>query len=395
MNYILFDDSSRNNLLPLTFLRPIADIRIGILTIREKWEKYLETKASIITESYLAKKYPIVQANENILINGSVCPTADMVEAIKKLKKNETLSTEDYIIAMHVGDDVFGETESLDTSGGNSIMFKGDHIKINYTYDIFSKNGEAIQQDFELLTKGRKSAPISKSNNVMAAENIFIEEGASVEFATLNAKTGPIYIGKDSEIMENSVIRGPFALCEHGTVKLAAKIYGPTTVGPWSKVGGEISNSVIFGYSNKAHDGFLGNSVIAEWCNLGSDTNTSNLKNTYEPVRLWNYVQSGFTTTGLTFCGLIMGDHSKCGINTMFNTGTVVGVNCNIFGSGFQRNYIPSFRWGGTGRQSTYDINKAIKVAKIVYDRRGKDFGQTEQNILKAVFDQTIGNTSY
>jgi len=370
-------------------MRPVADIRIGILTIREKWEKYLNTETSTITESYLAKKYPIKQSDHNILINGSVCPTTEMVAAVKALKKNETLSTENYIIAMNMGDDVYGETD------GKTILFDADHIKLSNTYDIFSMNGEAIQQDFELLTKGRKTEKLSDTNRVAGIENIFVEKGAKVEFATLNATTGPIYIGKDAEIMENSVIRGPFSLGEHAVVKLAAKIYGPTTIGPYSKVGGEVNNSVLFAHSNKAHDGFLGNSVIAEWCNLGSDTNTSNLKNTYEPVRLWNYPQSSFTSTGLTFCGLIMGDHSKCGINTMFNTGTVIGVNCNIFGSGFQRNYIPSFRWGGTGRQSTYNITKAIKVAQIVYGRREKDFDKTEQDILKAVFDLTIQNSAY
>jgi len=395
MNYILFDDSSRNNLLPLTFMRPVADIRIGIFTIREKWEKYLGVETSTITEPYLAKKYPIKQSDNNILINGSVCPSEDMVTAVKALKKNETLSTDSYIIAMNMGDDIFGETEAVDSNDTNTIIFEGEHIKLSNTYDIFSKNGEAIKHDFELITKGRKSQKLSDTNRVLGVENIFVEEGAVVEFAVLNAENGPIYIGKNSEIMENSVIRGPFSLGEHAVVKMAAKIYGPTTIGPWSKVGGEVNNSVLFAHSNKAHDGFLGQSVIGEWCNLGSDTNTSNLKNTYEPVRLWNYPQSSFLNTGLTFCGLIMGDHSKCGINTMFNTGTVVGVNCNIFGSGFQRNYIPSFRWGGTGKQSTFNITKAIKVAKIVYGRREKDFDSTEQDILKAVFDLTIENSSY
>lgn len=392
MNYILFDDSSRNNLLPLTLVRPIADIRIGILTIREKWEKYLGEQTSTITESYLAKKFPIKEGKQNILINGSVCPTPEMVKAVKELKINETLNTEEYIIAINVGEDISGEanheTEKRHT-------FEGEHIKLKHTYDVFSKNDKAIRDDFELITKGRKSAKLSESNNVIGAEHIFVEEGATVEFATLNAKNGPIYIGKDSEIMENSTIRGPFALCCNAVVKMAAKIYGATTVGPYSKVGGEVNNSVIFAHSNKAHDGFLGHSVIAEWCNLGSDSNTSNLKNTYEPVRLWNYPQASFVSTGLTFCGLIMGDHSKCGINTMFNTGTVVGVNCNIFGSGFQRNYIPSFRWGGTGRQSNYQIDKAFEVAKIVYGRRGKEFDKMEQDLLKAVFDLTIGNKSY
>ena len=392
MNYILFDDSSRNNLMPLTLVRPIADIRIGILTIREKWEKYLGEQTSTITESYLAKKFPIKEGNQNILINGSVCPTPEMVKAVKDLKINETLNTEEYIIAMNVGEDISGE-QNIESDNGHDFI--GEHIKLNYTYDIFSNNDKAIRDDFELLTKGRKSAKLSNSNRVIGVENIFVEKGATVEFSTLNAKTGPIYIGKDSEIMENSAIRGPFALCNNAVVKMAAKIYGATTVGPYSKVGGEVNNSVLFAHSNKAHDGFLGNSVIAEWCNLGSDTNTSNLKNTYEPVRLWNYAQSSFVSTGLTFCGLIMGDHSKCGINTMFNTGTVVGVNCNIFGSGFQRNYIPSFRWGGTGRQSNYQIDKAFEVAEIVYGRREKEFDKTERDLLQAVFDLTIGNKSY
>ena len=397
MNYILFDDSSRNNLLPLTFLRPVADILIGIITIREKWEKYLDTKTSTITESYLSNKFPIKQADNNILINGSVCPTPEMVAAIKALKKNETLNTDDYIIAMNVGADVLGENDTVDPQANtqNSIKFEGKHIKLRHPYEIFSFNEEAIKQDFELLTKGKKSAKISDTNNILGKENIFLEEGVEMEFVTLNATTGPIYLSKNSEIMENSVIRGPFALGESAKVKLATKIYGATTVGAWSKVGGELNNTVMFAFSNKAHDGFLGNSVIGEWCNLGSDTNTSNLKNTYEPVRLWNYPQSSFVSTDLTFCGLIMGDHSKCGINTIFNTGTVVGINCNIFGSGYQRNYIPSFRWGGTGRHSNYDIQKAYQVAEIVYERRGKEFNQSEKDILKAVFDQTIGNKSY
>jgi len=393
MNYILFDDSSRNNLLPLTFMRPVADILIGILTIREKWEKYLGVETSTITESYLSEKYPIKKSDNNILINGSVCPTSEMLNAIGELKKNETLTTEDYIIAMNVGDDVFHDIDASDDS--HTVIFKGDHIKISNTYDIFTYNGAAIRDDFELLTKGRSSQKISDTNRVVRKENIFIEEGAKVEFAILNAEDGPIYIGKEAQVMENSVIIGPFALGEHGIVKVSAKIYSNTTVGPWSKVGGEVNNSILFAHSNKSHDGYMGQSVIGEWCNLGSDTNISNLKNTYEPVRLWNYPQSSFVDTGLTFCGLIMGDHSKCGINTMFNTGTVVGVNCNIFGSGFQRNYIPSFRWGGTGRQSIFDINKAIKVAKIVYGRREKDFDKMEQDILKAIFNLTITNSSY
>ena len=258
-----------------------------------------------------------------------------------------------------------------------------------YEWDIFSKNGEAIQEDFNLITKDRKSQPIPEMVVAFHSENIFIEEGAKLPYCSLNATNGPIYIGKDSEIMEGSVIRGPFALCEHATVKLATKIYGATTIGPHSKVGGEVNNSVIFGYSNKGHDGFLGNSVLGEWCNLGADTNNSNLKNNYAEVRLWDYQTEGFAKTGLQFCGLMMGDHSKCGINTMFNTGTVVGVSANIFGSGFPRNFVPSFSWGGSKGFVTYLTKKAFEVSKVVMSRREIEFTEDDKAILEHIFEET------
>jgi UDP-N-acetylglucosamine diphosphorylase/glucosamine-1-phosphate N-acetyltransferase len=226
---------------------------------------------------------------------------------------------------------------------------------------------------------------------VLCPENLFVEDGVKANFATINASEGPVYLAKNSELMDGCIIRGPFSLGENATVKMAAKIYGPTTVGHHSKVGGEINNCVIFGYSNKAHDGFIGNSVIAEWCNLGADTNNSNLKNTYDEVKVWNYATEKFISSGMIFCGLIMGDHSKSGINTMFNTGTVVGVNSNIYGSGFQRTFIPSFAWGSSSTgYITYEVQKAIDVAKKVYERRGLDFDQTEIDILKTVFNITF-----
>lgn len=393
MNYILFDDNSRNTLLPLTFMRPVADIRIGILTIREKWEYHLNVKTSTLTEAYLGEKYPIIRGEENVLINGSICPSPELVEKVLSLKPKETLVGEDYIIAMRLSADEFDMLGEIDAS--KEINTDINHFKLNYPWEIFQFNGEAIIMDFIRLTQNRTSEAISPTNNILGHENIFIEKGAHVEFVTLNATAGPIYIGKNAEIMENTVIRGPFALCENSTVKIGAKIYGPTTIGPWSKVAGEISNSVIFGYSNKAHDGFLGNSVIAEWCNLGSDTNTSNLKNTYEPVRIWSYSQKSFIDTGLTFCGLIMGDHSKCGINTMFNTGSVVGINSNIFGSGYQRNFISSFKWGGPAGFSRYELEKAINVARIVYGRRGLEFDNVNENLFRSVFDMTAGTSNY
>lgn len=392
MNYILFDDNSRNNLLPLTFLRPVAEIRIGILTIREKWEKMLGAKTSTLTETYLSEKFPIVKEENNILINGSICPNETLIKEIKDLKPNQTLVTEDIIIALNISENDLDDSGDMDLTGIDEVMSKAEFCTINNSWDIFKYNGQAIEKDFELLTKGRKSAPLSKTNRVVGNENIFVEKGAKVEFAILNASSGPIYIGEDSEIMENAVIRGPFALCNNGVVKMAAKIYGPTTIGPYSKVGGEINNSVLFGYSNKAHDGFLGNSVIAEWCNLGADTNNSNLKNSYDNVKLWSYPQQTFVSTGLQFCGLIMGDHSKTGINTMFNTGTVVGINANVFGPGFQRNFVPSFSWGGTSGFNVYDIKKAIGVAEAVYKRRDLEFNEIDKDVLINVFDQTATN---
>lgn len=385
MNYILFDGPNRNNLLPFTYTRPVADIRVGILTIREKWELYLGYTTTTVTEDYLSEKYPMVELEENIMINASFLPNRELVEMVKNLKAEQALFKGEDVIAFFAKD----TQEAINFEDYESLEYSDAILTIEHTWDIFSKNGAAIQEDFELLTRDRISQPIPQSVNVIGAERIFIEEGASMEFVTLNATNGPIYIGKDAEVMESSVIRGPFALCQGATVKLAAKIYGPTTVGPYSKVGGEINNSVIFGYSNKGHDGFLGNSVLGEWCNLGADTNNSNLKNNYAEVRLWNYETEGFARTGLQFCGLMMGDHSKCGINTMFNTGTVVGVSANIFGSGFPRNFVPSFSWGGSNGFTTYLTKKAFEVAKVVMARRQEEFTDVDADILQHIFEAT------
>lgn len=385
MNYILFDGTVRNALLPFTFTRPVADIRVGILTIREKWEKYLGYTTTSLTEEYLMEKFPMVEMPENIMINASFLPNEVLAEMIKSLEKNQAIFKGEEVIAF------FSEEsqEEVDFENYEILEYNDDCITIEHTWDIFQKNDAALREDFELLTEDRISQPIPKSVNVIAPENIFIEEGAKLEFVTLNASTGPIYIGKNSEIMEGSVIRGPFALCEGAQVKLATKIYGATTIGPFSRAGGEISNSVLFAYSNKGHDGFLGNSVLGEWCNIGADSNNSNLKNNYEEVKLWSYETEGFAKTGLQFCGLMMGDHSKCGINTMFNTGTVVGVSTNIFGSGFPRNFVPSFSWGGAAGFTTYITKKAFETARIVMSRRNVEFDEKEARILEHVFEQT------
>jgi UDP-N-acetylglucosamine diphosphorylase/glucosamine-1-phosphate N-acetyltransferase len=327
----------------------------------------------------------MVEMDENILINASFLPNSELAEMVKSLEENQAIFINEDVIAFYTKnaqDDINFETFI-------PIEYDGEVLKLEHTWDIFSKNGQAIENDFEMLIMGRRSQQIPSSNNIISGDNIFIEEGAKLEYATLNASSGPIYIGKDAEVMEGSIIRGPFALCEHSTVKLGAKIYGPTTVGPHSKVGGEVNNSVIFGYSNKGHDGFLGNSVLGEWCNLGADTNNSNLKNNYAEVRLWDYNTEKFAKTGLQFCGLMMGDHSKCGINTMFNTGTVVGVSANIFGSGFPRNFVPSFSWGGNGGFTTYLTNKAFEVAEVVMSRRDIELTEVDKEILLHVFEIT------
>ena len=385
MNYILFDGSVRNQLLPFTFTRPVADIRVGILTIREKWEHLLGFTTTTVTEDYLSEKYPFLELEKNILINASFLPSENLANIIKGLEENQAVFFEEEPIAFFTteGQEVDFETFDIIQYAHNDVL------RIEHTWDIFSKNGEAIKRDFEMLTHGRKSQPIPEGVWTKNPQNIFIEEGAKIEFCTLNASEGPIYIGKDAEIMEGALVRGPFALCEHSTLKMGAKIYTNTTVGPHSKVGGEVNNSVIFGYSNKGHDGFLGNSVLGEWCNLGADTNTSNLKNNYAEVRLWDYETEGFARTGHQFCGLMMGDHSKCGINTMFNTGTVVGVSANIFGSGFPRNFVPSFSWGGSGGFTTYKTDKAFEVAKVVMGRRNIEFSEMDAKILEHVFEQT------
>jgi UDP-N-acetylglucosamine diphosphorylase/glucosamine-1-phosphate N-acetyltransferase len=385
MNYILFDGTVRNALLPFTFTRPVADIRIGILTLREKWENYLGSTTTTVTEEYLMDKFPMVEMEENVMINASFLPNPILVEWIQNLQIKQAIVFEEEIVAFYTQD----TQEEIDFDQYKLLTFEGELQCIENTWDIFAKNDRAIRDDFELLTADRISQPIPKSVNVIAPENIFIEEGAQLEFVTLNASSGPIYIGKNSEIMEGSVIRGPFALCESGRVKLATKVYGATTVGPHSVIGGEVNNSVLFGYSNKGHDGFLGNSVLGEWCNIGADSNNSNLKNNYEEVRLWSYETEGFAKTGLQFCGLMMGDHSKCGINTMFNTGTVVGVSANIFGAGFPRNFVPSFSWGGAAGFSTYLTQKAFQTAKIVMARRNVEFTEQDAAILTHVFEET------
>ena len=384
MNYILFDGSVRNQLLPFTFTRPVADIRFGILTMRERWEYILGNTTSTITEDYLSEKWPLVEFEENIMINAAYFPSSALIDQVMNLKKNEAIFDGEDIVAFYAEED-----QEVDFEVFKQLEIAGEVLKLAHTWDIFSKNDFAINFDFKLITEDRESEPINSSNFVKNPENIFIEEGAVVENCSLNASTGPIYIGKDALVMEGCFFRGPIAIGEEAVVKMGAKIYGATTIGPGSRAGGEINNSVLFQNSNKGHEGYLGNSVLGEWCNLGADTNNSNLKNNYAEVRLWDYETEGFAKTGLQFCGLMMGDHSKCGINSMFNTGTVVGVSCNIFGTGYPRNFVPSFSWGGSSGMTTYQTKKVFEVARLVLERRKMEFTKEDEAILEQVFEET------
>jgi UDP-N-acetylglucosamine diphosphorylase/glucosamine-1-phosphate N-acetyltransferase len=389
-NLILFDSDVRDQLLPFTYTRPVGEIRLGILTIREKWEKWLKGRGSYITQEYLSDKFPIHIEQENYVINAAILPNKPLCQLISQLEINEALLWKGDLVAAKFSYDQFTrlmKNDDLEELSG--INLEGaEFSRIESLVDLFRLNDQEIRNDFMLLTEGRTSQPISPTNRVLGTE-IFLEPGAKVECATLNATEGPIYIGKDAEIMEGAMIRGGLALCDHAQIKMGAKIYGATTIGPWCKAGGEISNSVFFSYSNKGHDGYLGNSVIGEWCNIGADSNNSNLKNNYEEVKLWNYFSGKFEPTGTQFCGLFMGDHSKCGINTMFNTGTVVGVSANIFGHGFPRQFIPSFAWGGASGFSTFKTDKAFETAERVMARRKVQFDAHDRLILLRVFEDS------
>ncbi len=386
MNCILFDQFQRENLLPLTFTRPVSEIRIGILTISEKWNRFLNTECSFHTEPYLQNKYRLKTENDNYYINGAVIPEQHLVEEITNLKDGQALFAGSDLLACKTSSTLYDI--SNDTSSFEKIRTKTNPLIINYPWDIFRNNGREIESDYKLITNGRISAQLANTNKIIGG-NIFVEEGVQADFATINGRNAFVYLGKNTELMGGSLIRGSLALCENSTLKLGAKIYGPTTIGPNSKVGGEVNNSIIIGNSNKAHDGFIGNSVIGEWCNLGADTNCSNLKNNYANVKVWTYKTENSIDTGLQFCGLIMGDHSKCGINTMFNTGTVVGVNVNIFGTGFPDKFIPSFSWGSPQAFSEYKLEKALETIEAVMKRKDIDLNEIEKNILIEVFEKT------
>jgi UDP-N-acetylglucosamine diphosphorylase/glucosamine-1-phosphate N-acetyltransferase len=384
MNYILFDGPNREALKPFTFTRPVADIFIGMSTLRSKFEHFLGTTCSVITEDYLAGRHPMVELESNVFIDASFVASDSLAIAIKKLGLKDKLIYKDRLVAFTAQED-----EEPDLDSFRTIIFEEELIEITGPHNIFEFNQIVFDKDFKTLTEGCVSEEISKTNTVIGSNEIFIEEGAQVEFAHINTTKGPVYISKNALVMEGTWIRGPLFLGENSVLKMGAKIYGPVSIGNNCTIGGEVKNSVVFGNSSKGHEGYLGDSVIGEWCNLGADTNNSNLKNNYSEVKLWNYETERFSPTGLQFCGLIMGDHSKCGINTMFNTGTVVGVAANIFGAGYQRNFIPSFGWGGSGKFVTYKLNKVLETAKLVMERKGLVLDKEDESILDAVFEET------
>jgi len=406
MNLIFFDlPSHRSHLKPFTLTRPVAAIRTGIFTLGEKWQRRLspwyEVEAtSHFTEDYLAVRYPVRTGEDNLLVNAAVCPNDDLVSAVASLGQDQVLVQHQQMIAARVPGSVMRQfTTSGYEAGASQLLatiasfsqrdYSANITRINHLWDIFLQNGEQISQDFSLITQDSKSYDIGDSHTIFYGnpQDIFIEEGASIRASVLNAESGPIYIGKHATIHENAVIKGPMALMEGSHINAGSKIREATTIGPNSKMGGEVKNVVVLGNSNKGHEGFLGNSVVGEWCNFGADTNNSNLKNNYQPVKLWNYGTRGFENTGELFCGLMMGDHSKCGINTMFNTGTVVGVSANIFGAGYQKKFIPSFTWGGSEESTTYRLEKALEVARNVLHRKGLTLAEADSDILKYIFE--------
>jgi len=393
--FLLHDHGYWQRFLPFTFTRPVSEIRTGLFTIREKWEIALDRDAAYKTEPYLQSRFPAAASGNVLVINATIAPNEPLVKAVKQLKPETVLKQEDEPIAC-----LMPATE-VPENGLEEVP--AHYATKNYTKfllqmkdkcDIFGYNPLQIQQDFQVVTSGRVSTMVNETNTILGSNPVFVEEGASIECCTLNTQKGPIYIGHEANIMEGSHLRGPLAVCEHSTVKMGATIYEGTTIGPYCKAGGEINNSVMFGYSNKAHEGFLGNAVIGEWCNIGADSNNSNLKNDYKDVKIWDYEKEGFTSTGQQFCGLFMADHAKCAINTMFNTGTTVGVSANIYGGGFPRTFIPSFSWGGAAGFATYKLEKAVETARSMMSRRELTFTEADYTIFQTIFEKTASYRS-
>lgn len=389
--YLVDAPDSHENLLPLSFTRPVADFRIGISTIREKWEQHIPGIYNYLPVDYLREKFGDVSNPdaEAIFITGALIPDKEVADAILSMQPGEALCKNDTLLAFR------GILSHLINKEYKTLEYPGQPRIIKYVFDIFRLNPEMIAEDFHRLTAGRKSQPLSDSNRVIGdftdsegRQMLFIEEGASIEGATINLRKGPVYIGRNAEIMEGSCVRGPLALCEKAKIRMGSKIYGGSTFGPYCKVGGEIDNAVFFGFSNKAHDGYLGNAVIGEWCNIGAGVNASNLKNDYSKIRVWNYKSQTFMRTDLQFCGPIIGDHTKIGVNCMLNTATVLGVGVNIHGSGFPRVFVPSFSEGSpvTGFTNV-SMKKFHDIAERVMSRRDLRLTDIDNRIYEKVYE--------
>ncbi len=390
MNIILFDDQGRYDLLPFTHTRPVADIRCGIYTMRERWEHFFAQPTSTLTEDYLQPVFPLTTGADNVLINASIFANKELAAAIADLEPDGSLIQNGILIAARTTNtDLRSVYVDMLIPSLISTEYTGELTRIVHIWDIFSKNDAAIRADFKIITEGRTSQPLPDHVTALGKENIFIEEGAVLMPCIINATTGPVYIGKEAEVFEGCMLRGPLVVGEHAILKMGAKIYGATTIGPGCRAGGELSNVVMFANSNKGHDGFLGNAVIGEWCNLGADTNSSNLKNNYDEIKIWHEHTNRSVKTGLQFCGLLMGDHSKCGINTMFNTGTVVSVSANIFGGSFPEKFIPAFAWGGSESITTYQFERAMETAQRMMSRRNRTMTGAERNMYHHIFDTT------
>ncbi len=393
---ILFDDPlTRQHLLPFAFTRPLADVRCGILTVREKWQ-WESVLPHVLAHPYLQGKYPfyLPETNEPYLyVQGALCPHGQSLSLLQHLGEEEAVWYGEHLIALRSAKQFL--SPALLRAYAESLPRKATHAEelgrfLPTVWSLVLHNGEQIYADFQRITAERRSATVADRHSILyGQENIFLEEGASLKACVLNAEDGVIYVGKGAKISEGSLVRGHFALCEGAELAMGAKIKGDTTVGPFARVGGEVGKSIFFGRSNKIHDGYLGHSVIGEWCNLGAATNNSNLKNTYAPVKVWSYATESLCDTGEQFCGLFMGDHAKCSIQTMFNTGTVVGVAANVFGSGFPPKFIPSFSWGGREGLTTAQPEKMITLAQTVMERKGVAFSPADALILQAVFEES------
>ncbi|MHB1922933.1 MAG: putative sugar nucleotidyl transferase [Chitinophagaceae bacterium] len=379
-NIILVDHPIiREKLYPFSLTRPIGEFRIGITTLSQKWEHFLKGPVSFLTSDYLQEKYPAHLGADNYFIFSHCLPSSDLIDSILDLGPNESLYQDGEWIA-------YRGKSLKDRETSRQKPYLENLSQLTFPYQIFQLIDHFLREDFQILTKNRFSQPISATNQILGRENIFLEEGVYLECSVLNATQGPIYIGANAQIMEGCLIRGPFSLGNHGVLKMGTRIYGATSIGPHCVAGGEIKNSMFFGFSNKSHDGYIGDTVIGEWCNLGADTNSSNLRNNMGRVKIWNQHLGSYTDAG-DKCGLIMGDYSRSGISSMFNTGTVVGVSCNIFGGDFPPKHIPSFSWGGASGWMQYQLDKAVADANAWKSLKGVKQSLMDEKILRSVFE--------